>query len=109
VDESVLTLQRGDKTIPLVLGRDVTYSELTAHLIFAIDRTTYAVKIGSRFEVKGRKCEVIGIDSQDESVVIKREQDGQELLIRKLPQADNRAAPEHEARRRPWSQGDDSL
>ena len=83
IDSSVLTLKRGDKLIPLVIGLDVQYNELTAHLLLTVDNSTYEVKKGDALELKGKKYEVIDIDTRRERVVIKRDQDGKELDVLK--------------------------
>jgi len=88
VDESVLTLERGAKRIPLVYNKDVQHDEYTAVLFFKIDGTQYTVKQGAEFHLKGNKYRVLGIDSAAESVVVKRLNDGKELVIRKFPETE---------------------
>ena len=84
-DMSVLTLQRGDKEIPLKLGEENPYSEYAADLFFALDKTSYpAVKVDSELDLKGKKYRVIRIDTKQESVVIERLLDNEQFTIRKV-------------------------
>jgi hypothetical protein len=84
-DVSELTLQRGDKTIRLVKGQDVQYDEYVAHLAFAVDNTEIAKRVGETFTLRGRKYQVIDIDSRRERVLIRSLQDGKEAAIERLP------------------------
>lgn len=89
VDESVLTLVKGDRTIPLVYNKDVQYNEYTAVLIFMIDRKKYTVKHDSVFELKGKRYKVLKIDSAAETVVVERLHDNKQLIIRKFPERES--------------------
>jgi hypothetical protein len=54
VDVSELTLKRGDKTITLVKGRRVTYTEYIVHLVDRTDAKPYSVRTGSEMTVGSR-------------------------------------------------------
>jgi len=84
VDSSVLTLQRGDKEIPLVIGKNVQYNEYGAELFFALDNSVYSVKINDVFELKGQEYSLIEIDSVEEKIVIHRLRDGKKIVIRRF-------------------------
>jgi len=84
VDVSILTLQRGDKLIPLVRGQDVQYNEYTALLVFLVDQSEYTVRIDSELEFNRKKYKVMAIDSRRESVVLRRLSDDKDLVIEKL-------------------------
>lgn len=84
VDASILTLQRGDRRIPLEKGKDVQHDEYTAHLYFSLDKKKHALKINESLELRGSKYTLIRIDSRGGSVVIRREEDGQEFDVPKL-------------------------
>jgi hypothetical protein len=83
VNVSVLTLSRGGKMIPLVMGEDVPYNDYTASLFFALDRSMRTVSIDQEFDLVGKKYKVIRIDTKRETVLIARQHDGKEIEIRK--------------------------
>jgi len=85
VDESVLTLKRGEKIIPLQINQLVPYTEYTAKLRFELDGTLYDVKPESLFEIKGREYRVKDIDIKREIVVIIRVSDGKQFDVGKTP------------------------
>ena len=82
VDMSVLTLKRGDKLIPLVKGQDVQYNEYTARLVLTVDGTEYTVRLDDVITLARKTYKVITIDSGKGSLVLRRVQDGRELVIR---------------------------
>lgn len=83
-----LTLQRGDKVVTLEKGNDfVEYIEYTATVILAIDSSKYEIKTDSVLSLKDDKYKVNGIDTANETVVVTREQDGKNYVIRKLPES----------------------
>jgi len=85
VDVSVLTLKRGIRKIPLVKEADVEYLEFVAELDFILDPGTFSVKEKDRFPLRGRKYEVIDIDSRRTRVLIRGLHDGKESAIGRLP------------------------
>ncbi len=85
-DESVLSLKRGDKVIPLVKGEAVPYTEYTAELTFTLDDTVYPVKPNSEFDLKGERFRVNRIDSKTKTVVIMRLQDDKAFTVGRAPQ-----------------------
>jgi len=86
-DVSVLTLQRGDRLIPLRLREAQLYSESSADLLFKLDNSTYPVKVGSEVDLKGKKYRVITIDSKQETVVLERLSDNEQFTVRKVPES----------------------
>ena len=85
VDESILTLSRNGKMIPLVMGKLRSYSEMIAVLVFSIDNSEYTVKQDERFVLRGEKYKLVAIDTVKGSVVIERETDGSRLTINRSP------------------------
>lgn len=84
VDVSELTLQRGDRLIVLVKGKDVQYDEYVAHLFFSLDDSKHVAKIGGVLNLKGKKYEVISIDNRPDRILIRNLQDGKEMVIEKF-------------------------
>jgi hypothetical protein len=84
-DESVLTLSRTGKMIPLVMGQPRSYSEVMAVLVFSIDGSEFTVKQDERFVLRGEKYKLVAIDTGKGSVVIERETDGSRLTINRSP------------------------
>jgi hypothetical protein len=80
-DVSVLTLARGDKRIPLVLGDSVNWPELRAILAFSPDGTNWAVKVGDRVTVRKTNYVVMNIDSKAGSVVLSRADSGSAFTV----------------------------
>lgn len=85
VDESVLTLRRGDKLIPLQINQLVPYTEYTAEIEFPPDRSTHKVKPGSSLAVKDWEYRVKDIDSAKGVVVLERISDGKQIDVRRTP------------------------
>lgn len=86
VDVSILTLQRGDKLIPLVKDRDVAWDEFTAKLLFTVNESNIVVKVGNILDLKNEKFEVKKIDSEKESILLKDANGDQEFSIEKFPE-----------------------
>jgi hypothetical protein len=86
-DVSELTLSRKGKKITLVLGNPVEYSEHTATLKFAVEDRQFRVKKGDQFVLKGVEYRVIGIDTAQQNVLIKKLRTGEEIKIGTRPQA----------------------
>jgi hypothetical protein len=82
-DASILTLQRGDKLIRLEIGKEVQHNEYTAFLRFRVDDTQFELKIGDEFELRGKRYQLIRIDSRGEGVVIRRLLDNKDLDVRR--------------------------
>ena len=57
----VITLEQGDKTIRLVMGKTLTQEEMVAMLIFMIDSSRYRVKVGDVFKIREQEYKVIDI------------------------------------------------
>lgn len=86
IDESVLTLQRGERLIPLVLGKEVAYSDYTAKLLFKRDKSTYTVKPGGTFKLLDKQYRVMMIDSDKKKVLIVRLDDNKEFEVLVCPE-----------------------
>ena len=84
VDVSELTLQRGDRLIVLVKGKNIQYDEYIAHLFFSLDGSEHVAKIGDVLTLKEKKYEVISIDSKPDRILIHNMQDGKETIIEKF-------------------------
>jgi hypothetical protein len=86
VDVSELTLQRGDKMILLIKGKDVRWDECIATLVFEMDKSSYRVRTGDSIElnVKEKKMNYLvnKIDLAGGSVVLRRS-DNEVFVIRK--------------------------
>lgn len=89
VDLSELTLRRGDQTIVLIKDVDVQYNEYTAHLLFTLDNSEYAVNVNGTLELRGSTYKVLEIDSANETVVLEREHDKVRFDIRRFPVQEN--------------------
>lgn len=94
VDVSVLTLQRGDKLIPLVKDQDVQWDEFTANVLFTVDGSKYALKIDHILDLKNEKFKVINIDMKNESVLLESVNDGQKTAVEKFPETKKDVAGE---------------
>ena len=81
VDVSVLTLRRGDKTIPLILRQDVQYNEYTATVVFPLDNAKFSVSIGQTIDIRNGKYKVTGVDGQQRTLTLVRVEDGQTFVI----------------------------
>jgi len=100
-DVSILTLQRGEKLIPLRLREAQLYSEPLAELLFSLDGSTYTVKVGAEVDLKGKKYRVITIDSKQDAVVIERLSDNEQFTIRKVPEREGAGSSRPSVRTRP--------
>lgn len=85
IDESILTLKRGEKHIPLVLNQLVPYTEYTATLEFTLDDSTYTVTPDATFTLKEKEYRVKEIDNRADVVVIVRLSDGKQFDVHKAP------------------------
>ena len=81
VDESVLILQRGDKTISVQIHTAVQHNEWTVTLVFDLDGTEYTLRPDQTFKLKDREYRLISVDPQKRSVVIERSHDGKQLTV----------------------------
>jgi hypothetical protein len=81
VNKSILTLSRGDKTIPLTYGEEVPHSDFTAKLSYAPDGRIFTLRKTDLFELNNVKYKVSDIDSKNRVVVIVRVVDGIELRV----------------------------
>jgi hypothetical protein len=87
-DVSELTLEKEDKKIVLVKGADVMHHEYFAEIVFSLDNSTYKVRVGESFSVKGNNYCVINIDSTKEIVRIQRMSDKKEFDIKQIQQTE---------------------
>lgn len=87
VDVSVLTLQRGEKTIHLV--KDVVHShvEYDVTLWFALDDLAVKAEVGKEFRLRSETYRLLEVDSAEQSALIHAALDGRKALIRKRPDA----------------------
>ena len=100
VDVSVLTLQRGDKLIPLVKDQDVQWNEFTAQLLFTVDNSRYVVKIDQLIELKKEKFKVINIDIKNKSVLLESLNDGKRTAVTAIEKfSENRKAVTNDAKK----------
>jgi hypothetical protein len=81
VDESVVVLKRGDRTIRLIKGQDVAYEEYTVEFFFGLDGTTFKVKPEEEFSIRGRRFKLISVDTARNSVLIRSLHDGKERAV----------------------------
>jgi hypothetical protein len=93
VDASELTLIRDGRPITLVLNLDAIWDEYRARLVFAVDRSAYAVKKGDTIEVRKIRLTVKDIDIKASTVVLTRESDGRNFVVGKGGAADAREPP----------------
>ncbi|MCK5850371.1 MAG: hypothetical protein KAH23_05600 [Kiritimatiellae bacterium] len=87
VDVSELTLQRGEKSIVLVRGKDVMHNEYTVSLIFTLDDSKYKLRVDESFKLKDVEYKLISVDSVKEYVLVKRLHDKQDFIIKMTPNA----------------------
>ena len=90
-DESELTIQSGEKVLKLIKGKQVPYNEYMVHLVYLPTGTTYDLKIGGAFELKGQSYQVKDIDTSAGRVLINDTATGKEVWVSK---ADPSAAKE---------------
>ena len=57
----VITLQQGEKTIRLVMGKTLTQEEMVAVLVFMIDSSRYRVRVGDVIKIREQEYKVIDI------------------------------------------------
>jgi hypothetical protein len=69
-DGPVLTLQRGDKRIPLLKGKEVPRNEYEVTMCYTVDNTKIVTRVESDFELKGDKYKVIRVDMDAMRVLI---------------------------------------
>lgn len=69
-DGPLLTLQRGEKRIPLIKGREVPRNEYEVTLRSTIDDKKYVARVESEFELKGIKYRVNKVDMEGVRVLI---------------------------------------
>ncbi len=78
VDVSVLTLERIGKEIPLIRAVDVQHDEYRVLMTCELSETPIPVlSLEGEFTLLGKKYQLIGIDSANQSVVIKRLHDAE--------------------------------
>lgn len=65
---SVVTMQKEDRTLKLVMGKDVNQDEIVADIKFLPDDTAYSVKINDVLDLKSHKYNVVDI-KQDKAVI----------------------------------------
>jgi hypothetical protein len=65
-----LTLQRGEKLIPLEKNVDVPYNEYEVILLNTMNNTTFNVRVDGQFDLKGAKYEVKSVDYSGMRVLI---------------------------------------
>lgn len=87
VNVSVLTLQRGDKQIPLTMGRGHSYVEYKVRMVSTLDNLDVPVNPGDKITVRDEVYKVISVDIPNGTVVIVRDSDGKQFEVRKLHQA----------------------
>ncbi len=69
-DGPVLTLQRGDKRIPLLKGKEVPRNEYEVTMRYTVDNTQIVTRVESDFELKGNKYTVIRVDTNAMRVLV---------------------------------------
>ncbi len=86
-DVSVLTLQSGDELIPLIKGEERGYVQYKIKIVLDLDKSPYTVRKGEQLSVKWNEKKqtytVIKIDTEDQSVVIRRAGDNKDFTVRK--------------------------
>jgi hypothetical protein len=80
-DGPVLTLERGEKRIPLIKGREVPRNEYEVTLRYTGDNSTIVSRVESSFELKGDKYRVIKVDMDAQRVLIRDPLRGIEVWI----------------------------
>jgi hypothetical protein len=91
-NRSILFLNRQGKVIPLVFGEVKPYTDYTAVLRRLNDGKEFAVTTGSTLDVDKDQFKVIAVDSKKEAIVIRRDIDGKQYEICKVPQAERKQA-----------------
>lgn len=84
IDVSELTLQRGNKTIVLVKGKIVRFSEYIAHLILLSENQKFIVKEDEEFHIRKVKYKIKRIDPKLRRVLIIHTESEKEKWIQPL-------------------------
>ena len=90
VDVSVLTVSKDNKTIPLTINRE-NQGEIGASLIFLVDQTKMAVKLGDIIKLKNNSYKII--DIKKDTVILADINTGMEMPVQPLSEADKRLYP----------------
>lgn len=91
----LLTLQRGDKRIPLIKGREVPRNEYEVTLRNTVDNATIVSRMESDFTLKGVKYRVIKVDTGAMRVLINDPLRGVDVWIERQL-TDSKAEPKAE-------------
>lgn len=79
VDESVLTLRKGDRIVPLVKNQAMTRYESVAFLVLMTDGSRFVVRVGDTITVRDRVYKIV--DIQRDGVLLRDVQSGSEVLV----------------------------
>jgi hypothetical protein len=81
VDQSKLSLKKGEKTIVLVKGQKVKWDEFNATIRYERTNQQFLIHKGDLFELEANKYKVLRIDTTSRTVVINRLSDNKEFQI----------------------------
>jgi hypothetical protein len=81
VDVPFVILESGDQEIELEYQVDQNFTEYLVTLRLALDDTTYTVRPGHTFNLRGVDYLLIRVDSRQQSVVLRSATDGRELVV----------------------------
>jgi len=87
-DGPTLTLKSGDQYYHLVKGVKYDKFEVVAGLIFLLDRSTYAVRVGDSLKLKERSYIIVDINRR--GVVIRDEETGKDYAVGALTDRERR-------------------
>lgn len=87
----VVVLQQGEKKINLYRGQAIQQQELTAHLVFLIDRSTIRARIGDEITLKDHVYKVV--DIKRNNVLIRDVKANKETLVPPLSAGDLAPVP----------------
>lgn len=88
-DISELTLKRGDKEIILIKDQDIQHNEYMVRLLFPVENKQFIVAPGKTFDLRDKTYQLISVDIRNQSIVLRRLSDGQDLTIHRVSGATN--------------------
>jgi len=86
VDESVLTLRKGDRIVPLVKNMALTRYERVAYLALLTDASRFVVHVGDTITVRDRVYKIV--DIRRDGVLLRDMQSGAEILVTRIAESE---------------------
>jgi len=86
VDESVLTLRKGERVIPLIKNRALTRYERVAYLVMLTDASRYVVHVGDTITIRERVYKIV--DIRRDGVLLRDVHSGSEVLVTRITEGE---------------------